>query len=170
MRQVFSSQRLENVEGVAALLNEHGIETWISQARSYKGNRRRSFSYSDNAKDKPTPAAVWVVHAEDQPKARALLREAGLMETTRTSYLPEHASAPPPVTRGPVNHAARIRMVMLAAVVCWPPSPARANAIRPAAWHRHRSHRHRCRHPMRILNVTSCRWTRHCADLHHTQG
>lgn len=117
MRQVFSSQRLENVEGVAALLNEHGIETWISQARSYKGNRRRSFSYSDNTKDKPTPAAVWVVHAEDQPKARALLREAGLMETTRTSYLPEHASAPPPVTRGPVNHAARIRMVMLAAVV-----------------------------------------------------
>ena len=117
MRQVFSSLRLENVEGVAALLNEHGIETWISQSRSYKGNRRRTFSYADNAKDKPTPAAVWVVHAEAQPKARALLREAGLMETTRTSYLPEHASAPPPVTRGPVNHAARIRMVMLAAVV-----------------------------------------------------
>lgn len=116
MRQVFSSLRLENVEGVAALLNEHGIETYISQPRSYKGNRRRTFSYSDGAKDNTPAAAVWVVHAEDQPKARALLREAGLMETTRDSYLPENATTAP-VVRGPVNHAARIRMVMLAAVV-----------------------------------------------------
>lgn len=34
MRQVFSSARLENVEGVARLLNEQGIETYISQSRS----------------------------------------------------------------------------------------------------------------------------------------
>lgn len=115
MRQIFSSPRLENVEGVAALLNEHGIDTWISQARSYKGSRRRSFSYSDNARDATTPAAVWVKHAADQPQARALLREAGLLETTRGSYLPE--SATQPAAPKPVNHSARIRMVMLAAVV-----------------------------------------------------
>ena len=51
MRQMFSSARLETVEGVAALLNEHGIETRITQGRSYKGTRRRTFSYRDNEKE-----------------------------------------------------------------------------------------------------------------------
>ena len=46
MRQVFTSTRLENVEGVAKLLGEHGIETKITQGRSWKGNSRREFSYS----------------------------------------------------------------------------------------------------------------------------
>ena len=31
MRQLFTSPRLENVEAVAKLLNEAGIETWISE-------------------------------------------------------------------------------------------------------------------------------------------
>ena len=46
MRQVFTSTRLENVEGVAKMLGEHGIETKITQGRSWKGNSRREFSYS----------------------------------------------------------------------------------------------------------------------------
>ncbi|HWI24375.1 MAG TPA: pathogenicity-like protein, partial [Lysobacter sp.] len=37
MRQVFSSPRLENVEGIAKFLEEHGIEVRITQGRSYKG-------------------------------------------------------------------------------------------------------------------------------------
>ena len=114
MRQIFSSARLENVEGVAALLNQHGIETWISEGRSYKGGRRRVFSYRANDKEAATPPAVWIVHSEDQTPARALLREAGLIETTRDSYLPD--AIPEPVRR-PVNHAARIRVALLATVV-----------------------------------------------------
>ena len=44
MRQVFTSPRLENVEAVAKMLRDAGIEVKITEARSYRGNRRSSFS------------------------------------------------------------------------------------------------------------------------------
>ena len=44
MRQIFTSQRLETVEGVARLLEDAGIAVYISQARSYRGRRRGQFS------------------------------------------------------------------------------------------------------------------------------
>lgn len=81
MRKVFSSQRLENVEGVATLLRDAGIEVRITDGRSYKGNRRGTFSYSDRG-SKPTPA-VWVVRSDQQIEARELLRGAGLLDSTR---------------------------------------------------------------------------------------
>jgi len=81
MRKVFSSQRLENVEGVAKLLGDAGIEVRISDGRSYHGNRRGTFSYSDRG-SKPMPA-VWVVRSDQQVEARELLRDAGLLDSTR---------------------------------------------------------------------------------------
>lgn len=87
MRQVFTSARLENVEQVAKLLEEAGIEVRITNGRSYKGGIRGNFTYRDDGGRKP---AVWVVRSEDQPQARALLREAGLMDSSRNapdSYL-----------------------------------------------------------------------------------
>jgi hypothetical protein len=89
MRQVFTSPRLENVERVAELLKEHGVDARITNGRSYRGNRRGNFSYRDSANEGPQPA-VWVVKSEDQPKARELLREIGLLDSGRspTSYLP----------------------------------------------------------------------------------
>ena len=92
MRQIFTSQRLETVEGVARLLEEAGIGTYISHPRSYRSKRRGQFSYSE-----PVPAnqqpAVWVRKPEDQPRARELLREAGLLATTRSySGLPTPAT------------------------------------------------------------------------------
>ncbi len=88
MRQVFTSPRLENVERVAALLQEHGVVTRITNGRTFKGSLRGNFSYRESANKHP-PAAVWVVRSEDQPKARELLREAGLLDSGRspTSYL-----------------------------------------------------------------------------------
>jgi hypothetical protein len=108
MRQVFTSQRLETVEGVVRLLNEAGIETWTEQGRSYKGNHRGHFSYAEPERY-PHPA-VWVVNSADQPRARELLREAGLMESTRSESmlrLPPSAAAP---RRSPATH---IRMILL---------------------------------------------------------
>ena len=84
MRQVFSSPRLENVERVAALLKQAGIETRITQARSYKGGLRGDFSYRDHVRTDPVPA-VWVVKSEDQPAAREILRDAGLLDSTRVA-------------------------------------------------------------------------------------
>ena len=90
MRQVFSSPRLENVEAVAELLRKEGIEVRISDGRSYRGNRRSNFSYRDGAGTGPQPA-VWILKADDQPRGRQLLRDAGLMDSTRageSTYLP----------------------------------------------------------------------------------
>lgn len=88
MRRIFTSPRLENAERVAALLKEHGIEARITNGRSYKGNRRGDFSYRDDTRTDPQPA-VWIVMPDDQPKARELMREAGLLDSGRspTSYL-----------------------------------------------------------------------------------
>lgn len=87
MRQVFTSARIENVEHVARLLGDAGIEVRITHGRSYRGAIRGNFSYRDEGGQKP---AVWIVRSEDQPRARAMLREAGLMDSSRNapdSYL-----------------------------------------------------------------------------------
>lgn len=114
MRLVFTSQRLETVEGVARLLNEAGIETWTEQARSYKGSQRSVFSYSDPGRTRQP--AVWVVKSDDQPKARALLRQAGLIESTRESGSPLRMPVSPdePVGR---SLAMRVRLVLLVVLV-----------------------------------------------------
>jgi hypothetical protein len=125
MRSVFTSPRLENVEAVARMLADAGIEVRISQDRSYKGNRRRPFSYRDranaNAEDNPQ---VWVIKAEDQPRARQMLRDGGLIDSTRPefsqaiSYLPPSAMAP--VARKHDHRATaviRVRLILLAIIV-----------------------------------------------------
>ena len=116
MRQIFTSPRLENVEGVARLLDEHGIETWISEGRSYKGMRRREFSYRDSGRS--AQPAVWIVKAEDQTRARELLRAAGLIDSTRAtdSFLPGPFQPPPRATTPASAIALRIKLVLLAAI------------------------------------------------------
>src|SRR5690606_37826373 len=120
MRQLFTSPRLETVEGVAALLNEHGIETWISEARSYRGGRRREFSYRDSERADRGQAdpSVWIVHTDDLTRARSLLREAGLLETTRggDSYLPQGAGNATTTQRNPYRLAGKLRLGLLGGV------------------------------------------------------
>lgn len=91
MRQVFTSPRLENVEEVAAMLRAEGIEVRISNDRSYRGNRRSHFSYRVDEEAPPPKPAVWIINADEQPRARQLLRDAGLLDSSRdgtSSYLP----------------------------------------------------------------------------------
>lgn len=116
MRQVFTSQRLENVEGVADLLRAEGIEVRITNPRSYKGNRRGAFKYTA---PRPGPqGAVWVVRSEDQPRARALLRDAGLLSTTRPGGA---FTAGDPLDGGkvapdPQRRAMRVKAILLLAI------------------------------------------------------
>ena len=115
MRQIFTSPRLENVEAVARLLNDAGIQTWVSERRSYKGTRRRVFSYREAGSD--NDPGVWIVNADDLTRARELLREAGLLETTKPeSYLRDLPQSPYR-TRDPGRTAKRLRLVLLAGVV-----------------------------------------------------
>ena len=134
MRQVFSSQRIETVEGVARMLTEAGIPVHISNGRSYHSKRGGQFSYTEPVKAQLQPA-VWVRHADDQPRARELLREAGLLESTRPGYASTLTfSSAQDTTTTQRSWAWRIRLVLLAlialaAVVMWmrrpaPPPPA----------------------------------------------
>lgn len=84
MRQVFTSLRVETVEGVAKLLEDAGIEVYLANGRSYHSKRGGQFSYAEPMKLKQQPS-VWVKRAEDQPRAREILRAAGLLATTRPS-------------------------------------------------------------------------------------
>ena len=144
MRQVFTSQRLETVEGVARMLEEAGIAVHVSQPRSYRGRRRGQFSYSE-----PVPAnqqpAVWVRLPADQPRARELLREAGLLATTRSySGLPQPATEalPSRYADSGSRWAWRVRVGLLlviaaVAVLVWmgrnPSATTPAPAAAPAA-------------------------------------
>jgi hypothetical protein len=82
MRQIYTSPRVENVERIVALLGEAGIATTVTNHRSWAGHDYKRHSYSE----RPDPASwpqVWIVNAEDQPRARALLREAGIEPAVR---------------------------------------------------------------------------------------
>lgn len=116
MRQVFSSARIENVEAVARLLEEAGIEVRVSNGRSYRGAIRGNFSYREGSRGGPSPA-VWVVRSDQQPEARNLLREAGLLQDAPWrggSYLPP-SDAPARSAAAP-RGAGRGRYLLLAAV------------------------------------------------------
>lgn len=136
MRQVFSSQRIETVEGVAKLLTEAGIPVHISNGRSYHSKRGGQFSYTEPVKAQLQPS-VWVRHADDQPRARELLREAGLLESTRPGYAPTLTFTSPQeeaATQRP--WAWRIRLILLAlialaAVVMWMRRPVPPPAAVP---------------------------------------
>jgi hypothetical protein len=116
MRRVFTSARLENVEGVANLLRSHEIEVKITNGRTYRGAIRGNFSYREKPEGGEQPA-VWVVRSDDQPKARELLREAGLLDSGRspTTYLAMPAAHE---LRGEsVDHAAKRRAFRIRAAL-----------------------------------------------------
>lgn len=120
MRQVFSSPRLENVERVAQLLRDAGIEVQILNGRSYKGNRRGAFSYREDVGG-PRPA-VWVTRSDEQPRARELLREAGLLQSQPSArgYLQQADVVFAPTAKAPrqgMSRAAKVRYTLIGGAV-----------------------------------------------------
>ena len=92
MRQIFTSPRLENVEGVAQMLREAGVEIRVTEGRGYKKVSRREFSYVPSQQEtQSTQSAVWVINSDDYKRARELLASGGLLDESKTgsSYLPE---------------------------------------------------------------------------------
>jgi hypothetical protein len=115
MRQIYTSARVENVERVVAMLGEAGIETRVTNHRAWAGHDYKRPSYSDRAGRDSWPQ-VWIVKAEDQPRARALLREAGIEPATR--YADELARSRSNTTqerRGAL--AMYLRLALLTAIV-----------------------------------------------------
>ena len=117
MRKIFSSQRVENAEGVAQILRDAGIEVRVTNGRSYHSKRRGQFSYTDKVNNENQPA-VWVVHANDQPRAREILRDKRLLDTTRRDHpTAEYAFRDAPAETGTGrNWAWRIRIALLVVI------------------------------------------------------
>lgn len=116
MRKIFSSQRVENAEGVAQMLRDAGIEVRVTNGRSYQSKRRGQFSYLDKS-DGGNQPAVWVVHANDQPRAREILRDARLLDTTRRDHpTAEYAFRDAPAQTGGRSWAWRIRIALLVVI------------------------------------------------------
>lgn len=119
MRLVFSSARIENAEAVAGLLRDEGIEVRLENGRGFRSSIRGNFSYRERDDAGPR-AEVWVVRSDDQPRARQLLREAGLLEASPASldsFLPSSGHAARMRTPSPVRRA-RLRLgLMIAAVI-----------------------------------------------------
>lgn len=117
MRQVFTSLRIETVEGVAALLKDAGIEVYLANGRSYHSKRSGQFSYAEPMKLKQQ-ASVWVTRAEDQPRAREILRNAGLLASTRPGQGDPLAFAGTDLPEEPKKRslAWRIRVGLLVAI------------------------------------------------------
>lgn len=143
MRKVFSSARIENAEAVAGMLRDEGIEVRLENGRSFRRGIRGNFSYRHpgNSADNPS---VWVVRSDDQPRARQMLREAGLLDeggAASRSYLP-HATLASRAQDAELSRrrGRRLRLMLLAgaaivvaAVVFkptpdepWQPTPRRA--------------------------------------------
>lgn len=83
MRQVFNSARIENAEAVARMLEAEGIEVRVEHGRTFRKAIRGNFSYREGADNGPRPT-VWVIRSDDQPRARQLLRDAGLLDSATT--------------------------------------------------------------------------------------
>lgn len=117
MRKIFSSQRVENAEGVAQILRDAGIEVRVTNGRSYHSKRRGQFSYTDKVNNDNQPA-VWVVHANDQPRAREILRDKRLLDTTRRDHpTAEYAFRETPAEAGNGRGWAwRIRIALLVVI------------------------------------------------------
>ncbi len=116
MRQVFSSARVENAEAVARLLADEGIEVRLENGRSFRNTIRGNFSYREHASP-AARASVWVVRSDDQPRARQLLREAGLLEASPANpgnFLPSTGHAARMRASSPVRRA-RIHLALLIA-------------------------------------------------------
>ncbi|MBU6199369.1 MAG: hypothetical protein KGI64_00080 [Xanthomonadaceae bacterium] len=115
MRQIFASPRIENVERIVAVLGEAGIETRVTNRRAYAGHDYKGPSYSAKQDQSRWPA-VWIVNAEDQPRARAILRDIGLAPATR--FADELAQAREPKTLPPrMALAPKLRIVLIGAIV-----------------------------------------------------
>lgn len=142
MRQVFTSLRIETVEGVVRLLEDAGIEVYLANGRSYHSKRGGQFSYAEPMKLKQQPS-VWVRRAEDQPRAREILREAGLLATTRPTQgeplvfageaAPEEKSKRPLAWRIRIALLIAIAIAALVTILRPAPVPAPAATMPPAA-------------------------------------
>jgi len=116
MRQIYSSPRQENVDRVIALMAEHGIEASVANRSNYNRSTWQRFSYSQRQDNRDSWAQVWITHADDYTRARALLRDIGIEPVIRHGEELAAVRNPTPATRRQYA-VARVRRIVLLLVL-----------------------------------------------------
>ncbi len=116
MRQIYTSPRQENIDTVVALMAEHGIQASVANRSNYNRHTWQRFSYLQRQEDRSSWAQVWITHADDHSRARALLREIGIEPVIQHGEELAAARNPSPIDRR-VRTAARVRRILLLAVL-----------------------------------------------------
>ncbi|MDE1894686.1 MAG: DUF2007 domain-containing protein [Xanthomonadaceae bacterium] len=116
MRQIYTSPRQENIDNVVALMAEHGIEASVVNRSNYNHRSWQRFSYSQPAQERVGWPQVWITHADDYTRARALLRELGIEPVIRHGEELAAARNPSPIERRQ-QVAGRVRRLLLLAVL-----------------------------------------------------
>ncbi|MFC4527861.1 DUF2007 domain-containing protein [Dyella halodurans] len=115
MRQLYTSPRQENIDRVAALLAEKGIECTITNRSNWKKPSYQRFSYSQRNEDRDSWPQVWVNKADDYTEARTVLKELGIEPVIRHGEELALARNPTPEARQK-SVATRIRRIVMLAV------------------------------------------------------
>ena len=114
MRQLYTSPRQENIDRVAAMLTEQGIDCTIENRSNYRRPSYQRFSYSQRNEERENWAQVWVTRADDSTRARALLKELGSEPVVRHGEELALARNPTPDMRRQSVASRTRRIVMLA--------------------------------------------------------
>lgn len=117
MRMLYTSPRVENADRVVRMLLDHGIAARVTNDGGWRGRDHRRFSYLAAGSRQASWPQVWVIKAEDQPQARALLREIGIEPAVRHGELLKQARGlTESVTGRRRAMVTRIRLVLLAVI------------------------------------------------------
>ena len=116
MRQIYTSQRQENIDRVFALMSEHAIETTVANRSNWKRPSYQRFSYSERVDDRDAWPQVWISRADDYTRARELMRSIGIEPVIRHADELAAVRNPTPTNqrRGTV---VRVRRIVMIAVV-----------------------------------------------------
>ncbi len=115
MRQLYTSPRQDNIDRLVALLNEHGIETTVTNRSNWNRPTWQRFSYSERQDSREAWPQVWINRADDYTQARALLRELGIEPVVRHAE-ELAAEREPTALQRRRSVVGRIRRVVLLAV------------------------------------------------------
>mgnify|MGYP002712965606 CR=1 FL=1 len=117
MRKIYTSPRVENVDRVAQLFAEHDIAARVTNDGGWRGRSHRRFSYFGSDRQQSAWPQVWVLKAEDQPRARALLREIGIQPAVKYGEeLEIQSSGNRPIVARRRQVVTRVRMALLALI------------------------------------------------------
>ncbi|MDR3445917.1 MULTISPECIES: hypothetical protein [Dyella] len=115
MRQLYTSPRQENIDRVAKLMADQGIEYTIENRSNYRRPSYQRFSYSQRHEDRDNWAQVWVTKADDYTRARAMLKELGIEPVVRHGEELALARNPTPEMQRK-SVATRMRRIVMLAV------------------------------------------------------